>query len=130
MYSKITNPTVDIYDPDTDQFVVAAALGLPRSQEQKLLNYLNYGVNFSNLFFLNAEITSAQEGYVPPTIEHPRRRVGVLHFLARDDTGIYKPIDIRMLLTAQARYIDPNDPNRLGSVEYTDIVLKTVSRLI
>jgi len=129
MYLKIFNPTIDIYDPDTEQFVVALALELPRSEEQKLLNYLNYGENFSNLFFLNAEITSAQEGYAPPTIENPSRRVGVLHLLAREDTGVYVPVDIRMLLTAQVRYINPNDPGHLGSVEYSDVVLKTVNRL-
>lgn len=130
MYLKIFNPTIDIYDPDTGQFVVALALELPRSQEQKLLNYLNYGENFSDLFFLNAEITKAQEGYAPPTIEHPSRRVGVLHLLAREDTGVDVPVDIQMLLTAQVRYINPNDPGHLGSVEYTDIVPKSVSRQI
>lgn len=130
MYSKILNPTIDIYDPDTGQFVVALALELPRFQEKKILNYLNSGENFSDLFFLNAEVTNAQEGYTPPTIERPSRRVGVLHLLARDDTGVYVPIDIRMLLTAQVRYINPNDPGHLGSVEYNDIVLQKMSRLI
>ena len=82
------------------------------------------------MVFLNAEITRAQEGYVPPTIERPSRRVGVLHLLVRDDTGVNVPIEIRMLLTAQVRYIYPNDRYHLGSVEYTDIAVEKVSRLV
>lgn len=130
MYSKVFNPTIDIYDPDTGQFVVTLALELPRSQEQKILSFLNRGEDFSNLFFLNAEIINAREGYMPPTIEHPSRRVGILHLLAREDTGADVSIDIRMPLTAQVRYINPNAPHHLGSIEYTDIALKTVSRRV
>ena len=130
MYSKIINPTVDIYDPDTGEFVVTLAINLPYSEEQKLLNFLNQGEKFSNLLSLNAEVINAQEGYVPPTIKNPKRRVGKLRFLARDDTGADVPILMQMLLTAQVRYINPNDPRYLGSIEYTDIVLQSVSRLI
>ncbi|WP_312280129.1 hypothetical protein [Oscillibacter sp.] len=130
MYSKITNLAIDIYDPDTGQFVVTLTLEPPYNQERKLLNFLNHGERLSDLLFLNAEVIKTQEGYVPPTIEDPKRRVEVLHLLAQDDTGTYVPIDIRMLLTAQVRHINPNDPRHLGSIEYTDIVLESVSRPI
>ena len=130
MYTIIINPTIDIYDAETGQFVVTLDIELPHSQEDKTLNLLNRGEIFSNLFILNAEVTNAQEGYIPPTIENPKRRVGVLHLLARDDTGTNVPIEIRMLLTAQVRDINPKDIYHLGSIEYTDILVESVKRLV
>lgn len=130
MYSKITSLTIDIYDPDTGEFVVTLTLEPPYDQGRKLLNFLNHGERFSDLLFLNAKTIRTQEGYVPPTIENPKRRVGILHLLAQDDTGAYVPMDIRMRLTAQVRRINPNDPRHLESIEYTDIVLESVNRLI
>lgn len=130
MYTKIINPTIDIYDADTGQFEVTLAVELPHSQEEKILNLLNRGELFSELFIINADVTNAREGYEPPTIDRPKRRVGILHLLARDDTGIDVPIEIRMMLTAQARGIDPNDPSHLSSIQYSDIVVESANRLI
>ena len=96
MYTKIINPIIDIYDADTGEFEVTLAVELPHSQEDKLLNLLNRGELFSDLFIINAEVINARQGYEPPTVEHPRRRVGVLRLLARDDAGTDVPVEIRM----------------------------------
>lgn len=129
MYTRIIIPTIDIYDANTGQFEVTLAVELPHSQEQKLLNLLNRGELFSDLFILNADVANARPGYVPPTIDHPERRVGVLRLLARDDTGLDVPLEIHLMLTAQARGIYPDDPYRLSSIQYSDIEVESINRL-
>jgi len=130
MYTKIINPIIDIYDADTGEFEVTLAVELPHSQEDKLLNLLNRGELFSDLFIINAEVINARQGYEPPTVEHPRRRVGVLRLLARDDAGTDVPVEIRMMLTSQVRGVYPNDPSHLSSIEYTAILVDSVKRLV
>ena len=130
MYTQIINPSIDIYNADTGEFLGTSTFDLSPSEGKKLLNYLNRGELFSDLLLLNARLYNAPKDYVPPTIDRGLMRVGVLHALFRDDSGVDIPIEIRMKFLSQARGIFPGDPYFLSSILYSDIVVESVKRLL
>jgi len=130
MYTKILSPAIDIYSADTGEFLGTSTFDLSPYEEKKLLNYLNRGEPFSDLLILNANLYNAPMDYVPPTIDRGLERVGVLHAMFRDDTGADIPIEIRMKFLSQARGVLPGDPYFLSSVQYSDILIESVERLL
>lgn len=130
MYNQVINPSIDIYNADTGEFLGTSTFDLSSYEEKKLLNYLNRGESFSDLLLLNARLYNAPKDYVPPTIDRGLRRVGVLHALFRDDTGVDVPIEIRMKFLSQARGVFPGDPYFLSSVLYSDIIVESVNRMV
>lgn len=130
MYTRIVSPYIDIYNASSGNLLGTATLDLTPFEEKKLLDFLNQGKPFSDLLVLNANLYNASKEYTAPTVGNPMDREGTFHALFRDEAGVYVPMEIRMKFLARARGAVKGDPYYLSSVQYSDIVVESVERLV
>jgi hypothetical protein len=76
MFNKIINPSLSVYDGDTNAFIGEARFDLTPEAEEKILQIVNYNKTPSSLFLLNLDFVQPSDNYVPPPIDRPKKAMG------------------------------------------------------
>lgn len=127
MYTKITNPSVDVYDGKTNQFLGEARFELTSEAEQELLNWINNRVPFRSLIMLNSDFQPS-ENYVPIVPNKTYHQKGIFRaLLTEGDTGKKIPVEIRGTYDWRARSVEPG--TFLSSVEYSNVKIDEIEKI-
>ena len=127
MYTKISDPSMEIYNGETNEFIGVAEFDLSTNAEYDLLNLVNYGKLPESLLIFNLSLHQPDKSYVPPTpyVEHLRK--GTIIALFTDSfAGKQIPIEIKINYIARANSVYFGDYNSYPSVIYTNIVVESV----
>lgn len=130
MFTKIINPTLDIYNLNTGQFLGTATFILPPQEEKKILNLLNYGIQPSTVIVVNADLYFSPEDFAPPSIYETLYLTGL--FKADFEEEYSKkniPIEIIATFDFQARSVIPKDQYYFVSGQFSNINIESISRL-
>jgi len=127
MYTKISNPSIVIYDGKTGELIGTATFKLTGESEKALLNLLNYNVRPTSLTLLDADLYKPSPNYIPPTPYSPYSRRGIIHALFTDAyTGNSVPVEIQLKYDARARGNIAGDLYHFDSVEFGNIDIESV----
>lgn len=127
MYTKISNPSIVIYDGKTGELIGTATFKLTGESEKALLNLLNYNVQPTSLTLLEADLYKPSPNYNPPTPYSPYPRTGIIHALFTDAyTGKSIPVEIQLKYNAQARGNLTGDLYHFDSVDFSNIAIESV----
>ena len=119
MYTQIINPSIAVYDPETDKFLGDGRFKLTPSAEQALLDWMNYGISPKSLIMV-ASSFEPSEDYMPVTPNEPYHQKGVFRALMKDeDTGKWVPVEARLTYDWRAR--TPQPGNFASSIELSNI---------
>ncbi|BAK99910.1 hypothetical protein OBV_27120 [Oscillibacter valericigenes Sjm18-20] len=122
MYNLVTNLVDEIYHGKTGNFLGYATFELPQTEEEKILNLVNYGETPKCLILLNLDVIKTAKDYVPPELIKKYSRAGILRALFRDaDSGVLMPIEICLKYDARGRGQETGDIYHFDSVEYSNI---------
>ena len=78
MYTKISNPSIVIYDGKTGELIGTATFKLTDKSEKALLNLLNYNIQPSSLTLLDVDLYKPSPNYTPPMPYSPYMRKGTI----------------------------------------------------
>lgn len=130
MYTKISNPSIVIYDGKSSELIGTATFKLTKESEKALLNLLNYNVPPSSLTLLEMVLYEPSPNYIPPTPFMPYPRKGTIHALFKNAyTGKLVSVEIRLSYNARARGNITGDLYRFESVEFSDIDIESVQMI-
>ncbi len=127
MYTKITNPSIVIFDGKTGELIGTATFKLTDESEKKLLNLLNYNIQPSSLTLLDVDLYKPSPNYTPPIPYSPYARKGTIHALFTDAyAGNPVPVEIQLKYNARARGNTTGNLFHFESVEFGDIDIQSV----
>lgn len=127
MFVKITNPIIEIYDGDTNEFIAETTATLTPDAEKALLDLVNYNRIPARLFLLNLTFKPS-EHYTPPTFDKPAKRRGIIKANFTDSaSGEQVPVEIRIKYDARAHGNLLGNQYFFDSVEYSNIVLEGIT---
>lgn len=128
MYNMVTNLTNEVFDGNTGKFLGYATFELPKTEEDKMLNLVNFGETPKNLTLLNAEIKKTAVDYVPPQIIKKYPRMGILRASFRDqNSGSFIPVEIHLTFDVRGKGRQYADLYHFDSVEYSNIKIVGIS---
>lgn len=131
MFTKITNPVIDIYNGETNQFIGEARFKLSADAEQELLQLVNNNKTPSSLVLMDVDLYQPSESYVPPTPFIAYTRKGILRALFTDFiTGELVPIEIRFKYDTRARGNLSGNLYYFNSVEFNNIVVESIQEIV
>ncbi len=127
MYTRIIDPTIELYDAESHELLGIGTFELPRSEENKLLDLVNYGLKPKSLLVLNAYLYNPSANYIPATPDKPLSREGVIkaQFVDTDSKNMNQ-IEIRIQFDSRPRGITPGDPYNYTSVDFNNITVESV----
>jgi len=130
MFSKITNPIMDIYDSENRGIIGEASFALTSDAERQLIQLVNYGIPPKSLILLNFEFYQLTEGYTPPNLSKLPRQSGVLRAVFTDtDIAEHVPIEIRLEYDARVRGKIAANANFYNSVELYNIDIQSIMQV-
>lgn len=119
MYTQIINPSIAVYDPETDKFLGDGRFKLTLSAEQALLDWMNYGISPKSLVMVESSFVPSED-YVPITPNMTYHQKGIFRALMKDeDTGKWVPVEARITYDWRSRSPEPG--NFASSVEFNNI---------
>lgn len=128
MYNLVTNLTNEVHDGDTGKFLGYATFELPQTEEEKLLDLVNYGETPTSLTLLNADIKKTSKDYVPPALIKKYPRTGILRASFRDkDSGTLMPVEIHLTFDVRGKGRQYANLYHFDSVEYSNIKVNAIS---
>ena len=126
MFSKIINPEIFIYDGETGEPIAQTQFDLSVNGEKALLDLVNYNEVPYRLLLLNLRFQPT-EHYIPPSLDQPVKRRGVIKGLFKDSySGGLEPVEIHIRYDARARGNLMGNEYFFDSVEYSNIELEEV----
>lgn len=126
LFIKITNPEIFIYDAETGEPVSQTRFNLTADAERALLDLVNYNIVPPRLLLLDVTFRP-EEHYIPPSVDKPVKRIGVITGLFTDsDSRELKPVAIRIRYDARARGNLQGTELFFDSVEYSNIELQEI----
>jgi len=127
MYNLVTNLTNEIHDGNTGKFLGFVTFELPKTEEEKLLNLVNYGETPQTITLLNAKITKTAKDYVPPELIKKYSRTGILRASFRDkDSGTFMPIEIHLAFDVRGKGRQYANLYHFDSAEYSNIKVDAI----
>ncbi|MGE4213915.1 MAG: hypothetical protein AB7E42_03945 [Anaerotignaceae bacterium] len=131
MYTKISNPEIIIYDGETKKLIGTAKFNLSPTAESDLLQLVNYNIAPSSLLLLNASLYEPSKTYLSPTPYFEYMREGRIRALFTDVyTKNQVPIEIIIKYNARANSANPKNQNFYDSVNFYNIEVKSVERML
>lgn len=128
MFDKITNPVNEVYDGKTNEFLGYSRFDLSKSEEEKLLQLVNYGIIPKALTLLNVTFSQTPEDYVPPDLIHALSRRGILRALFRDaESGKNIPVEIYFTFDVRGRGNLAGDAYYFDSLEYSNLKIDQIN---
>ena len=122
MFDKVSHLVNEIYDGSTNKFLGYSRFDLSQSEEEKLLDLVNYGKVPESLILLNVRFSQTPADYVPPSLTQKSKRRGILRGLFRDaDSGKYIPVEIYFTFDVRGRGNLSGDIYYFDSLEYSNI---------
>jgi hypothetical protein len=130
MFDKIINPSLSVYDGETNVFIGEARFDLTIEAEEKLLQLVNYNKTPSSLFLLNLDFVQPSDNYIPPPIGGMKKSNGILRaVLIETNTRDQLPIEIRFNYDAIARGYRVNNPYLFDSFEFSNMHVQSISQI-
>ncbi|WP_312282021.1 hypothetical protein [Oscillibacter sp.] len=127
MYTKITNPSIVIFDDRTGELIGTATFKLTDESEKALINLLNYNVQPPSLTLLDVDLYEPSPNYTPPIPYGSYARKGTIYALFTDEyTGTLVPIEIQLTYNARARGNATGNLYHFESVEFGDIDINSI----
>lgn len=127
MFDRIAKPVNRVYDSVTNEFLGYSRFDLSPSEEEKLLQLVNYGKIPKSLILLDVTFSQTPKDYVPPSLTQKFRRRGVLRALFRDaDSGKYIPVEIYFTFDVRGRGNASGDIYYFDSLEYSNIKIDQI----
>lgn len=130
MFTKIVNPTLEVYNVNSGQYLGTATFELPPQEEKKILNLLNYGIQPSTVLVVNADLYFSPKDFVPPSIYETLNLKGLFK---ADFEELYSkkniPFEIIATFDFQARSVIPKDQYYFVSGQFSNINIESISRL-
>jgi len=127
MYTKISNPSIEIYNGETNERIGTATFSLTTQAEKELLRLLNYGIPPASLPVLDLNLSQPEKSYVPPEPFHAYERRGTIYATVTDAyTGRLQPVEIQMTYDARARGNLTGDLYHFDSAEFNNIKIESV----
>lgn len=127
MYTKINNPSIVIYNGETNEFIGTATFTLTSKSEEALLQLLNYGIKPSSITVLNLNLYQPSATYIPPTPYNAYRREGTIYASVTDAyTGTAMPVEISIKYDARARGNSLGTLYHFDSAEFSNIEIESV----
>ena len=127
MYNLVANLTNEIHDANTGEFLGYVTFELPQTEEEKLLDLVNYGETPQNLTLLNATVKKATKDYVPPELIKKYSRTGILRASFRDkDSGTFMPIEIHLAFDVRGKGRQYANLYHFDSAEYSNIKVDAI----
>lgn len=97
MFDRILNPSSEVFDGITGDYIGRAHFSLTSEAEKNMLDYLNYGIVPKSLILFDVDIGETSKNYAVPELFQKNRRVAAFHAAARDeDSGMYLPFVIHV----------------------------------
>ncbi|MET0017912.1 hypothetical protein [Oscillibacter sp.] len=127
MYNLVANLTNEVHDGITGKFLGYVTFELPQTEEEKLLNLVNYGETPQSLILLNADIKKTAEDYVPPALIKKYSRAGILRASFRDkDSGTFMPVEIHLTFDVRGKGRQYANLYHFDSAEYSNIKVDAI----
>lgn len=121
MYSRIINPSVDVFDSETGEFLGQARFELPPDAEKALLNWVNYRVPIQSFNVINSDFEPS-DAYVPIIPNRIYHQQGIFRGLfVQEDTGHSVPVEIRGSYDWRARSVEAG--TFIRSAEYSNVTM-------
>lgn len=129
MYTGIINPSIDIYDAETNEFLGEARFELSSEAERKLLDLVNDRKPFTSLVVLDLQFQPAG-GYVPLDPYKMYRFKGLFRALfTKSGTGVSVPIEMRGAFNMRLRSIGSGQRQYLNSVDFSNIEVDSIQEI-
>lgn len=126
MYTGIENPSLDVYNGETNQFLGEATFELSSESQEKLLDWGNKRKPFSSLIVFNLNFRPAAKDYVFPTPFKTYPRKGIFRALFMESsTHLSVPVVIRISYDLRVRSIGPG-PNNFNA-DFNDIIINSTN---
>lgn len=127
MFVKISNPSVDAYDSNTNRYIGEARFDLTQEAERELLNWINGRTSIKPFTIVNSNFRPSTE-YVPIIPNKTYHQKGIFRAVLTDDTGMQIPVEARVTFDWRSRSVDPNEFIR--SAEYSNIKIEDTNEVI
>lgn len=127
MLIRITNPIIDIYNAETNEFFGESKFQLTSQAESGLLGLVNYSRVPSSLILLNLDFDKLSEDYNPPNQYFPKKSKGIIRAIfTESDTEEQTPIEIRFKSDIKSNSNVWGNPIHFDSVELSNIELESI----
>lgn len=127
MYTKVSSPTLYIFDAATNESLSTVKFELPVSTEQILLQLVNFNKIPSSLFITNVDIIPNDKNYLSEIAKKNVTRRGILRALYTDyHANTTDAIDIQFLHDVRAYEQSRKNTNHFESVNDNNIVIESV----
>jgi hypothetical protein len=131
MFEKIINPSLSVYDGETNKFIGEARFDLLPETENKILQMVNYHKIPHSVILMNLDFVEASGDYVPPVIGKALKQEGIIRAVFIDTANFDQlPIEIRFKYNAKARGYRKNNPYLFDSFELSNIELESIQPII
>jgi len=129
MYTKIIDPSISIFNRNTNEFIGIASFNLTPESEKDLLRLVNYNITPKSLLLLNLNFYQQSTYFHPPNLDQPVNHKGILKAIFLNDSGERIPIEIRLRYDAIARGNLLGIRNFFDSVEYYNIAVDSIEEI-
>jgi hypothetical protein len=129
MYTKIIDPSISIFNRNTNEFIGTASFNLTPESEKDLLRLVNYNITPKSLLLLNLNFYQQSTYFHPPNLNQPVNHEGILRATFLNDFGERIPIEIRLRYDAIARGNLSGTQNFFDSVEYYNIEVDSIEEI-
>lgn len=122
MYTKILNPSLAVYDIETNELIGTAKFNLAPNSENDLLQLVNSNRQLSSLLLLNLVLIPVKKSYISEVVDKSIPRRGILSAIYTNPIDkLTDRIDIQMKFKVRAYSFATGIPLHFESVSLSNI---------